>query len=159
MKTVSTLLDLIRGLYKLRTCTYDLSEDKIDAGKYKVCLEYHLGNCKGPCEGLQTAMGYNEDVKAIREILKGNFKDSLTQFKQQMKDFAEKMEFEEAQVIKDKIEILENYQAKSTVVNPKISNVDVFSIISDESYAYVNFLQLSDRKSTRLNSSHVRISY
>ncbi|HLV14217.1 MAG TPA: excinuclease ABC subunit UvrC [Xanthomarina sp.] len=143
MKTVSTLLDLIRGLYKLRTCTYDLSEDKIDAGKYKVCLEYHLGNCKGPCEGLQTAMGYNEDVKAIREILKGNFKDSLTQFKQQMKDFAEKMEFEEAQVIKDKIEILENYQAKSTVVNPKISNVDVFSIISDESYAYVNFLQLS----------------
>src|SRR5690554_855879 len=143
MKTVSTLLDLIRGLYKLRTCTYDLSEDKIDAGKYKVCLEYHLGNCKGPCEGLQSAMGYNEDVKAIREILKGNFKYSLTQIKQQMKDFAEKMEFEEAQVIKDKIEILENYQAKSTVVNPKISNVDVFSIISDESYAYVNFLQLS----------------
>src|SRR5690606_6513939 len=143
MKTVSTLLDLIRGLYKLRTCTYDLSEEKIKAGKYKVCLEYHLGNCKGPCEGFQTVEDYNEDIKAIRDILKGNFKDSLSQFKQQMKHFAETMQFEEAQIIKDKIGILENYQAKSTIVNPKISNVDVFSIISDEGYGYVNFLQLS----------------
>ncbi|HLV40191.1 excinuclease ABC subunit UvrC [Xanthomarina sp.] len=143
MKTVSTLLDLIRGLYKLRTCTYDLSEEKIKAGKYKVCLEYHLGNCKGPCEGFQTVEDYNEDIKAIRDILKGNFKDSLSQFKQQMKHFAETMQFEEAQIIKDKIGILENYQAKSTIVNPKISNVDVFSIISDEGYAYINFLQLS----------------
>src|SRR5690554_1499170 len=124
MKTVSTLLDLIRGLYKLRTCTYDLSEEKIKAGKYKVCLEYHLGNCKGPCEGFQTVEDYNEDIKAIRDILKGNFKDSLSQFKQQMKHFAETMQFEEAQIIKDKIGILENYQAKSTIVNPKISNVD-----------------------------------
>ena len=143
MKTVSTLLDLIRGLYKLRTCRYDLSEEKIKAGKYKVCLQYHLGNCKGPCAGLQTVEDYNEDIKAIREILKGNFKDSLSQFKEQMKQFAETMLFEEAQVIKEKIEILENYQAKSTIINPKISNVDVFSIVSDESYGYVNFLQLS----------------
>ena len=143
MKTVSTLLDLIRGLYKLRTCRYDLSEEKIKAGKYKVCLQYHLGNCKGACAGLQTVEDYNEDIKAIREILKGNFKDSLSQFKEQMKQFAETMLFEEAQVIKEKIEILENYQAKSTIINPKISNVDVFSIVSDESYGYVNFLQLS----------------
>ncbi|MCX7551112.1 excinuclease ABC subunit UvrC [Xanthomarina sp. F2636L] len=143
MRTVSTLLDLIRGLYKLRTCNYDLSEEKIKAGKYKVCLEYHLGNCKGPCEGYQTLEDYNEDVKAIREILKGNFKDSLSQFKQQMKKFAQAMQFEEAQVIKEKIEVLENYQAKSTIVNPKISNVDVFSIVSDEGYGYINFLQLS----------------
>ncbi|MFV0573795.1 MAG: excinuclease ABC subunit UvrC [Xanthomarina gelatinilytica] len=143
MKTVSILLDLIRGLYKLRTCNYDLSKEKIEAEKYKVCLEYHLGNCKGPCEGLQTLEDYNEGIAAIKEILKGNFKDSLSQFRQQMAQFSENMQFEEAQIIKEKIEILENYQAKSTIVNPKISNVDVFSIVSDESYAYVNFLQVS----------------
>ncbi|MCK7589728.1 excinuclease ABC subunit UvrC [Subsaxibacter sp. CAU 1640] len=143
MKTVHTLLDLIKGLYHLRTCNYDLSQDKIEAGKYKVCLEYHLGNCKGPCEGLQAEDDYHENISSIREILKGNFKDSLNQFKKQMKMFAEKMEFEQAQRIKEKIDILENYQSKSTVVNPKISNVDVFSIVSDEGYGYVNFLQLS----------------
>ncbi len=143
MKTVSTLLELIKGLYPLRTCNYHLSETKIEAGKYKVCLEYHLKNCKGACEGLETEQEYHDNVKAIREILKGNFKDSLSQFKIQMKQFAEGMQFEEAQKIKEKIEVLENYQAKSTIVNPKISNVDVFSIMSDESYGYVNFLQLS----------------
>ncbi|MDO5978604.1 excinuclease ABC subunit UvrC [Flavivirga spongiicola] len=143
MKTVSTLLDLIKGLYHLRTCNYHLSQEKIEAGKYKVCLEYHLGNCKGACEGLETEQEYHNNIKAIKEILKGNFKDSLMQFKMQMKQFAEAMQFEEAQKIKEKVEILENYQAKSTIVNPKISNVDVFSIMSDESYGYVNFLQLS----------------
>ncbi|MDO5970676.1 excinuclease ABC subunit UvrC [Flavivirga aquimarina] len=143
MKTVSTLLDLIKGLYHLRTCNYHLSQEKIDAGKYKVCLEYHLKNCKGACEGLETEQEYHDNIKAIKEILKGNFKDSLSQFKKQMKQFAEAMQFEEAQKIKEKIEILENYQARSTIVNPKISNVDVFSIMSDESYGYVNFLQLS----------------
>ena len=143
MKTVYTLLDLIKGLYQLRTCKFDLSQEKIEAGKYKVCLEYHLGNCKGACEGLETAEAYNEKIIAIREILKGNFKDSLSQFKLQMKQFAEEMQFEEAQKIKEKVEVLENYQAKSTIINPKISNVDVFSIVSDESYGYVNFLQIS----------------
>ncbi|MCF7559765.1 excinuclease ABC subunit UvrC [Sabulilitoribacter multivorans] len=143
MKTVSTLLSLIKGLYSLRTCNYDLAEEKIKAGKYKVCLEYHLGNCKGACEGFETEAEYNENIKAIKQILKGNFKDSLSQFKQQMRDYAENMQFEEAQKIKEKVEVLENYQAKSTIVNPKISNVDVFSIMSDESYGYVNFLQLS----------------
>ncbi len=142
-KTVHTLLDLIKGLYSLRTCNYNLSEEKVDAGKYKVCLEYHLGNCKGPCEGLESETEYNENIKAIKEILKGNFKDSLQQFKAQMLDFANNMQFEEAQKIKEKLEVLENYQAKSTVVNPKISNVDVFAIVSDESYGYINFLQLS----------------
>ncbi|WP_026754192.1 excinuclease ABC subunit UvrC [Sediminibacter sp. Hel_I_10] len=143
MKTVWTLLDLIKGLYHLRTCNFNLSEEKIEAGKYKVCLEYHLGNCEGPCEGFQDEEEYNANIKAIREIIKGNFKDSLSQFKTQMKDLAANMHFEEAQRIKEKIEVLENYQSKSTVVNPKISNVDVFSIMSDEGYGYVNFLQLS----------------
>jgi len=143
MKTVHTLLDLIKGLFQLRTCNYDLSKEKVEAGKYKVCLEYHLGNCLGPCEGLQMEEEYHNNIKSIREILKGNFKDSLSQFKKQMKRYAEVMHFEDAQKIKEKIDILENYQAKSTIVNPKISNVDVFSIVSDESYGYVNFLQIS----------------
>lgn len=143
MKTVSTLLDLIKGLYQLRTCNYDLSQEKIEAGKYKVCLEYHLGNCKGPCEGLQTEEEYHANIIAIRELLKGNFKESLHNFKKQMKQHASLMQFEDAQRIKEKIEILENYQSKSTIVNPKISDVDVFSIVSDESFGYVNFLQLS----------------
>ncbi len=142
-KTVNTLLDLIKGLYKLRTCNYDLAEDKIRQGKYKVCLEYHLGNCKGPCEALQTEAEYNSNIEAIRQIVKGNFKDSLQQFRNQMKEHSENMEFEDAQRIKNKIEILENYQARSTVVNPRINNVDVFSVVTDEGYGYVNFLQLS----------------
>ncbi|TVZ26191.1 excinuclease ABC subunit C [Gillisia sp. Hel_I_86] len=142
-KTVNTLLDLIKGLYQLRTCNYDLAAEKIKNGKYKVCLEYHLGNCKGPCEGLQAEKEYNENIEAIRNIVKGNFKESLQLFHQQMKDHADKMEFEDAQRIKEKIHVLENYQSKSTVVNPKINNVDVFSIVSDEGYGYVNFLQIS----------------
>jgi excinuclease ABC subunit C len=143
MKTVRTLLDLIKGLYSIRTCKYDLAEEKIKNGKYKICLEYHLGNCKGPCEGLQNFDDYEEQIGHIRDIIKGNFKSSLVRFKTQMKALANDMKYEEAQRIKEKIEILENYQSKSTVVNPKINNVDVFSIISDEAYGYVNFLQLS----------------
>jgi len=142
-KTVNTLLDLIKGLYQLRTCNYDLAEEKIQQGKYKVCLEYHLGNCKGPCEGNQYEVEYNKNIEHIRQIVKGDFKDSLLKFREQMKMHAEAMEFEEAQKIKDKIDVLEKYQSKSTVVNPKINNVDVFSITSDEGYGYVNFLQLS----------------
>ena len=143
MKTVRTLLDLIKGLYPLRTCNYDLSAEKIEAQKYKVCLEYHLGNCLAPCEDKIDAAQYDENIKAIRAIIKGNFKDSLLQFKQQMQAHAANMEFEDAQKIKEKLDVLQNYQAKSTIVNPKISNVDVFSIITDEAYGYVNFLQLS----------------
>ncbi len=143
MKTVGTLLDLIKGLYQIRTCNYDLSPVKIATDKYKVCLEYHLGNCKGACEGFETEQHYSENITAIRQILKGNFKESLGQFKEQMKQLAVEMQFEEAQRIKEKIEVLEKYQSKSTIVNPKISNVDVFSIVSDDSFGYVNFLQLS----------------
>jgi excinuclease ABC subunit C len=142
-KIVNTLLDLIKELYPLRTCTYDLSAANIDKGKYKVCLEYHIGNCKGPCEGMETLENYQNQVQAIREILKGNFKDSLRDFKSKMLHFASNMQFEEAQKIKEKIIALENYQARSTVFNPKMASVDVFSIISDETMAYVNFLQVS----------------
>ncbi len=143
MKTVRILLDLVKSVYPLRTCNYDLSHEKISAGKYKACLEYHLGNCKAPCEGLQNAEEYHRQIEDIREIIKGNFKTSLQYFKHQMKSLADQTRFEEAQRIKDKIMVLENYQVKSTIVNPKINNVDVFTILSDEAYAYVNFLQLS----------------
>jgi len=142
-KTVHILMDLIKELYPLRTCNYDLNEVNITSGKYKVCLEYHIGNCKGPCEGYELLENYQNHVEAIRQILKGNFKDSLKSFKVKMNELAAAMNFEEAQKIKEKIEVLENYQAKSTILNPKISNVDVFSIISDETMAYVNFLQIS----------------
>jgi excinuclease ABC subunit C len=143
VKTVYTLLDLIKGLFPLRTCNYDLSKEKIDSHKYKVCLEYHLGNCRGACEAKEYESSYQDKITTIREILKGNFKSSINVFKTQMKLYADNLEFEAAQSLKEKIQILENYQAKSTIVNPKISNVDVFSIVSDESFAYVNFLQLS----------------
>ena len=142
-KTVHTLLDLIKGLYPLRSCSYDLAQQKISNGKYKVCLEYHLGNCLGPCENLHSEVSYNTSIDAIRNLLKGNFKESLGGFKNQMKQYAANLQFEDAQRIKEKIEALENYQSKSTIVNPNINNVDVFSVISDESYGYVNFLQLS----------------
>ena len=142
-KTVGVLLDLIKELYPLRTCNYDLNQNNIDNYKFKVCLEFHIGNCKGPCEGHEMLQDYQKQVDAIRNILKGNFKESLKDFKLKMLEFAQNMQFEEAQKIKEKIQILENYQSKSTILNPKINNVDVFSIISDETMAYVNFLQIA----------------
>lgn len=144
IKTAKALLELIKELYTLRTCTYDLSKENIKNDKYKVCLEYHLGNCKGPCENQQTEENYRLDISAIRNIIKGNFKESLEKFNELMLKFAAKMEFEEAQKIKEKVDLLANYQAKSTVVNPSINNVDVFSVISDESFGYVNFFKIAN---------------
>ncbi len=142
-KTIHTILDMIKELYPLRTCNYDLTPTNIRSGKFKVCLEYHIGNCKGPCEGHESLENYQSHVDQIREILKGNFKDSLRAFKKQMQQLAADMEFEKAQIVKNKIDVLENYQSRSMVANPKITNVDVFSIVSDEAAAYVNFLQIS----------------
>ncbi len=155
-KTVYTLLDLIRGLYPLRTCNYDLSEEKISNQKYKICLEYHLGNCLGPCEQKIDEELYNQNIAAIKNIVKGNFKSSLDQFQLQMENYAKEMEFEKAQEIKEKLASLENYQSKSTIVNPKISNVDVFTIVSDESYGYVNFLQISYGSITRSHTLEIK---
>jgi excinuclease ABC subunit C len=142
-KTVNTIMELIKELYPLRTCNHDLTENNIRNNKYKVCLEFHIGNCKGGCEGYEFLENYQKQVDAIREILKGNFKDSLKEFKVKMQELASEMHFEEAQKIKEKIEVLQQYQSRSTIINPKISNIDVFSIISDEAVAYVNFLQIS----------------
>jgi len=155
-KTVHTLLDLIKELYPLRTCNYDLTPTNVQSGKYKVCLEYHIGNCKGPCEGHEPLETYHHHVDAIREILKGNFKESLKDFKKLMTELAMDMRFEEAQRIKEKIEVLENYQSRSTVFNPRINNLDCFSIISDEATAYVNFIQVSHGAIIRSHTMEIK---
>jgi len=144
IRTARALLSLIKELYPLRTCNYNLSPQNIENKKYKICLEYHIKNCKGACEGLQNESDYQIDINEIRNIIKGSFKSSLLKFKSLMYEFSDKAEYEEAQKIKNKIDLLDNYQSKSTIVNPSINNVDVFSIISDETYAYVNFLKISN---------------
>ena len=155
-KTVSVILDLIKELYPLRTCNFDLTQKNIESYKFKVCLEYHIGNCKGACEGHESLENYQTQINAIREILKGNFKESMKDFKRVMTDLATNMHFEEAQKIKEKIEILENYQSRSTIINPKITNIDVFSIVSDEAAAFVNFLQISHGSIIRSHTMEIK---
>lgn len=142
VRIARALLSLIKELYTIRTCTYNLSPENIKENKFKVCLEYHLKNCLGPCENLQKEDDYIVEIKEIRNIIKGNFGSAIKQFQELMYSLAQKAEFEEAHKIKEKLELLQNYQAKSTVVSPSISDVDVFSIISDEGFAYVNFLKI-----------------
>lgn len=141
---LQALLGLIREIYPLRTCNYDLSQKNIESNKYKVCLEYHIGNCLGPCEGFQSEENYDENIESIRNIIKGNYNDAIRFMTRLMNEFAEKLDFETAQSIKEKIDLVKNYQVKSTVVNPAIKNVDVFTVISDETAAYVNFLRVNN---------------
>jgi len=156
VRTVRVLLDLIKELYPIRTCAHDLSQKNISEGKYKVCLEYHLKNCKGACEALETEANYSNSIKEIRNILKGNFKESLDKFQEMMLNFAENMEFEEAQKIKEKLSLLSNYQSKSTIINPSINNVDVFSIISDETHGYANFLKISNGSIIQSHTTEIK---
>lgn len=142
LKVVQSLLSFIREIYMLRSCSLDLREEKIAKKKYKVCLEYHIKNCKGPCEGLETPSQYEENIKQIKEILRGDFGAPIEFMKEKMFRFADELDFEKAQGLKEKINLLKNYQAKSIVVNPSISEVDVFSIINDEDFAYVNFMKI-----------------
>ena len=140
--TVRTLLELFKSEYKLRTCNYSLTEENIRNGKYKVCLEYHIGNCKGPCEGLISEEEYNKGIDDINNILKGNISGVIRHLESQMNAMAEQMNFEEASRIKVKYDSLKRYQSKSTVVSPTITDVDVFSIDQDEKFAYINFLKV-----------------
>ena len=144
MKTVRALLDLIRNVYTLRTCNYELSEVQIASGKVKLCLEYHIGNCAGPCRGYQLEVEYAEQIDAIVAILKGNLKPSLRMLNERMTRYAAAMEFEKAQQIKERIEALNKHQSKSQVVNSKITDLEVYSILSDPTHAYVNFMQIND---------------
>lgn len=144
VKAMNTMLELIQKLYPLRTCNLKLSQESIEKGKFKICLEYHLGNCKGPCEGFQTEDDYNESIDHVKNILKGNIREVTGHFEKLMKDLATGYEFEKAQAVKDKLDRLVKFQAKTTIVNPSINNIDVYGIISDDSYAYVNFMKMAN---------------
>jgi len=139
---VKTLLEMIRQLFPLRTCKLNLAQENIEKKKYKVCLEYHMGNCKAPCIDLEKDVDYNEYVKQIHQILKGNISQVSLKLKNLMKHYSADYKFEEAQLIKSKIEILDKYRSKSTIVNQRINNVDVFSIVEEEGFAYVNYLKV-----------------
>jgi excinuclease ABC subunit C len=141
-KIWKAMLDLIRSMYKIRTCSLNLAQDKIATGNYKVCLEYHIGNCLGPCIGEHAEEDYLEQVRQIEDILKGHTHEVIRVLKTQMTALSSDYQFEEAGRIKEKIEMLERFQAKSTIVNTKLKEVDVFSIVTDEKAGYVNFMKV-----------------
>lgn len=144
VRVVNTLLELIREIYPLRTCNLDLSPKKIAQEKHKVCLEYHLGNCLGPCVGYQNEMAYNEDILSIEHIIKGNLGDVIRTLKQSMNNHAANLRFEEAEEVKQRIATIERYKAKSTVVSPTINKVDVITLLHDSKTAFVNYLVIHD---------------
>ncbi|QBR12373.1 excinuclease ABC subunit UvrC [Sphingobacterium sp. CZ-2] len=136
------VLDMIQELFPLRTCNLSLTEENIAKGKFKVCLEYQIGNCKGPCEGYQSEEDYDQNLSDIKDILNGKISMVTNRLKEQMQEAVQGMDFERAHKLKIKLDKLDNYQSKSTVVNSSISNVDVFSIASESNYAFVNFLRV-----------------
>lgn len=142
IRVMNMVLDLIKQLYKLRNCNLKLDDKNISSNKFKVCLEYHIGNCKAPCIGKETEDEYDQTITEIKEIIKGNINTVSRHLKILLQQHIEKMEFENAQIIKEKIDLLEKFQSKSTVVSPTINNVDVFSIASDAKTGYVNFLKV-----------------
>lgn len=144
VKAMNNVLGLINTLFTLRTCRYDLSSENIAKGKFKVCLEYHIGNCLGPCEGLQSEEDYLRDVDQAVNILKGNLNIPKNYFKNNMQKAAASLQFELAQKYKEKLELVDRFQTKSIVVSPKIADVDVFSIVSDDKYAFVNYLRIKN---------------
>ncbi|MFD2200020.1 excinuclease ABC subunit UvrC [Shivajiella indica] len=144
VKAMNNVLDLIRSVFTIRTCRLDLSPEKVKEQKYKVCLEYHIGNCLGPCEGKQKEEDYLKDIEQAKHILKGNLALAKSHFKEQMQTAAANLEFERAHYFKEKLELLEKYQSKSMVVNPSIKDLDVFAIVTDEKNAYVNYLKVKN---------------
>ncbi len=155
-RMMNTILELIKTLYPIRTCNFALSAENINAGKFKVCLEYQIGNCKGPCQGFQTFDDYEENIKEIKEILRGNISPVLNHLKAEMNSFAANMNFESANLYKEKIETLENYQSKSTVVSTIIDNIDVFAISSDEKIAFVNYLKVNKGTISQTQTIEIR---
>ncbi len=155
VKLVRIILNLIKEIYPIRNCKFNLSKENVGGGKFKVCLEYHLKNCLGPCENLHSEESYNDNIKQIKKILKGETKDVIEYLKTQMIEFSEDLEFEKAQETKVKMELLKDYQSKSTVVNPSINDVDVFTIDSDINAGYVNFIKVIN--GTVVQSSTIEI--
>jgi excinuclease ABC subunit C len=141
---VRELLGFIRQTIPIRTCALNLTQKNIEKKKFKVCLEYHLGNCKGPCEALQNEQDYKEGIQQIKNLLKGNLNPVINHFKNEMKGLSEKMEFEKAEAIKRKIDFLKNYQSRSVVANPRLSEMDIFSIVKYEEKAYINYLMVQN---------------
>ena len=156
IKLVNTLLSFIRQLYPLRTCNLQLSEENIEKQKFNVCLEYHIGNCKGPCINEQKEENYNVGVHHIRQILKGDIKSVSSHLKTQMEILSNELAFEQAQEVKEKILLLETYQAKSAVVSSKINDVDVFSIASDQNYAFINFFKVASGAIIQSHSMEIK---
>ena len=155
-RTKNTLLELIRQLYPIRSCALNLSEKAIARGQYKVCLEFHIGNCLGPCEGRQSENDYLAIIREIRQIIRGNLSPILSDMKARMMEHAGRMEFEKAQSIKEKLQLLENYQSRSTVVSRNISNVDVFSIIDEPEAAWVNYLSVVEGAVTQSHTVELK---
>ncbi len=153
---MNTVIDLLRKLYPIRTCTYNLSAKNIENQKFNVCLEYHIKNCKAPCVGYQTETHYQADMVQIQRILSGKMTTIKTYFREKMQESAEKLAFEEAQVWKNKFDLLEKFQSKSLITNPNITNVDVFTIISDEHRAYYNFMHIEDGCITKIKTNFIR---
>jgi excinuclease ABC subunit C len=156
VKMMKTVLELISQLYPIRNCKHKLSPQNIKSKKFKVCLEYHIDNCKGPCEGLQSKEDYDKSIAEIKEIIKGNINSVKHQLKKFMLVHADNYEFEKAQIIKEKIELLEKYQSKSIVVNSKINNVDVFSIITNQDLSYSNYLKVIDGAVVQSHTIEIR---
>ena len=142
--TARVMLQMLKELYPIRTCKYPLTPEAIARGQFKVCLEYHIKRCKGPCEGLQSLEEYQQNMSEVKEILKGNISQISKHLYEQMQSLAAELRFEEAQAIKEKYEVIENYRSKSTVVPPMLHNIDVFSLIEDERSAYVNYLHIGN---------------
>ena len=142
--TARVMLQMLKELYPIRTCKYRLTPEAIARGQFKVCLEYHIKRCKGPCEGLQSLEEYQQNMAEVKEILKGNISQISKHLYEQMQSLAAELRFEEAQAIKEKYEVIENYRSKSTVVPPMLHNIDVFSLIEDERSAYVNYLHIGN---------------
>ena len=142
--TAKVMLQMLKELYPLRTCKYPLTPESIAQGRYKVCLEYHIKRCKGPCEGLQSLEEYQQNISEIKEILRGNISQISKHLYEEMQSLAAELKFEEAQKIKEKYEVIENYRSKSTVVTPMLHNIDVFTIIENDHSAYVNFMHIGN---------------
>lgn len=156
VRMVRTLLDFIRQLYPLRTCKYSLSEKNIKAGKYKRCLEYHIGNCLAPCEGLQSKADYDANIDNVRNIIKGNLNDVQHYMQKQMESKAVEYKFEEAESIRQKIELINNYKAKSTIVNPKLDKIDVFGFAEDQHFSFINYLRISNGSIIQTHTQEIR---
>jgi excinuclease ABC subunit C len=156
VKALNTVLELIRQLFTIRTCSLSLQPKPIAEGKYKVCLEYHLGNCLGPCEAQQTATEYDIEIEQAIQILKGNQNTPKQYFSQKMQEAAQSLEFEKAQNFKEKLELLEKFQIKSTIVNPNIADVDVFALISDETDAFMHFMKIIEGAIVQSETVHIK---